>query len=295
MESLLARVRRGEVIVGDGAWGTMFLDRGLPPGRAPESWTLERPGEIARLAREYFDAGARVITTNTFGGSPARLRQHGLADRLEDVNRTAVELVRDAVSDNAYVSASVGPTGLLLKPLGDADPAEIGEGFERQIQVLASAGADVICIETMTDLVEAGLAVAAARRVAPSAPIIATMTFDVTPRGPFTIMGVSIEQAARTLEEAGAHIVGANCGAGVEDMVEVARGFASHTGLPIAVRSNAGLPYRTGGRLVYPDSPDRFAAACAGLLAHRVAIVGGCCGTTPAHIQALARIVHASC
>lgn len=293
MEPLLARVRRGEVIVADGAWGTMFIDRGLPPGRAPESWTLERPGEIARLAREYLDAGAGIITTNTFGGSPARLGQHGLAGRLEAINRRAVELVRDAVDDHAYVSASVGPSGVLLKPLGDADPAEIGEGFERQIQLLASAGADVICIETMTDLVEARLAVAAARRVAPSVPVIATMTFDVTPRGPFTIMGISTELAARALEEAGADIVGANCGAGVEAMVEVARSFASHTELPIAVRSNAGLPRRSGGRLEYPDSPERFAAASAGLLTHKVVIIGGCCGTTPAHIQALARIVHA--
>lgn len=293
VEPLLARVRRGEVIVADGAWGTMFLERGLPPGCAPESWTLERPDEIARLAREYLDAGASIITTNTFGGSPARLRPHGLADRLEAINRTAVELVRDVVDDHAYVSASVGPSGLLLKPLGDADPVEIGEGFEQQIQVLASAGADVICIETMTDLVEARLAAAAARRAAPSVPIIATMTFDVTPRGPFTVMGVSIEQAAQGLEEAGADIVGANCGEGVEAMVEVVRSFRSHTGLPIAVRSNAGLPRRTGGRLEYPDSPARFAAACAGLLAHNVAIVGGCCGTTPAHIQALARVVHA--
>jgi 5-methyltetrahydrofolate--homocysteine methyltransferase len=284
--AFLDRVRRGPVI-GDGAWGTMLIERGLAIGRAPETWTLERPGDISALAREYVEAGAEIITTNTFGGSPTRLGQHGLGARLYDVNRRGVELARAAAGERAYVSASVGPTGLLLRPLGDADPAAVEDGYREQIRALAAGGADVICIETMTDLGEATLAVRAARAVAPALPVMATMTFDLTPRGPFTMMGVPVERAVTGLAEAGASIVGANCGNGVDAMAEVARAFRACTALPIAVRPNAGLPERRGGRLVYLESPEHFAEAAAALIDRGIAIVGGCCGTTPAHIRAL--------
>jgi 5-methyltetrahydrofolate--homocysteine methyltransferase len=287
LEPLLDRVRRGTVIA-DGAWGSVLLARGLAAGRPPETWTLERPGAIAALAREYLDAGAEIVTTNTFGASPSRLRLHGLEDRLEEINRRGVEIARRAAGGRAYVSASIGPSGLLLQPLGDGDPAAIEEGFLRQIAAAAAAGTDAVCVETMTDLTEAALAIRAARSAAPGIPVIATMTFDLTPRGPHTIMGVSVAQAARGLEEAGADIVGANCGAGVDAMVEVARAFRRHTTLPIAVRPNAGLPERRGGSLVYHDTPERFASAAAALFAIGVAVLGGCCGTTPAHIRALA-------
>jgi 5-methyltetrahydrofolate--homocysteine methyltransferase len=293
LDPLLARLGRGEVIVGDGAWGTMLLERGLAAGRPPESWTLERPEVIAAIAREYVDAGAEIITTNTFGGSPWRLRQHGLGDRIEAINRIGVELALGAAGDRAYVAASVGPTGRLLKPFGEADPSEVEEGFARQVEALASGGARLFCIETMADIVEATLAVRAARRLSPGATVIATMTFGATPRGPFTVMGVPVAEAARRLEEAGADVVGANCGEGVDVMVEVARAFATHTRLPIAVRPNAGTPERRAGRLMYPDTPARFAARAHALLSAGVAIVGGCCGTTPAHITALAAQVRA--
>jgi 5-methyltetrahydrofolate--homocysteine methyltransferase len=286
LEPLLVRLRRGG-LVADGAWGSVLLARGLPPGHPPEAWTLDRPHTIKALAREYLDAGAELVTTNTFGGSPSRLRLHHLDDRLDEVNRRGVEIVRGAVAGRAYVSASIGPSGLLLKPFGEADPGAIEEGFRRQASVLASAGADAICIETMTDLIEASCAIRAARAAAPGVPIVATMSFDLTPRGPHTIMGVSVAQAARGLADAGADIVGANCGTGVDAMIEVARAFQASTSLPIAIRPNAGLPERQGERLVYRETPERFAAAAVALLAGGIAIVGGCCGTTPAHIRAL--------
>lgn len=287
MEALLSRLSRGDVIVGDGAWGTELFARGLPLGQPPESWTLEQPEVIGAIARDYMDAGAEIITTNTFGGSPARLRQHGLADRMQEINTQGVALARDVARERAYVSASVGPTGLLLRPVGDADPVDVADGFARQIAALASAGVDIICIETMTDLREAILAVEAARRGAPGTAVIATMTFDRTPRGPFTIMGVSVAEAARGLERAGADVVGANCGTGVEAMIAVSDEFSRHTGLPIAVRPNAGNPERRGSRLVYPDTPERFGEAAATFADQGVRIIGGCCGTTPAHIRAL--------
>ena len=291
MKDLLTRLRAGDVLVGDGAWGTLLMARGVRPGEAPESLNLTRPRVIEEIALLYLEAGADLITTNTFGGSPARLRQFGLDGETEAVNRAAVEAVRRAARGRAYVSASVGPSGHLLKPYGDADSADIGAGYERQIRALAEAGADLVCIETMTDLAEATLAVRAARTVAPDLPVMATMTFETTRRGFFTVMGVSVAQAIRGLSEAGADILGSNCGNGSAAMVAIAGDFKALTGRPIAIQPNAGLPEPRDGSLVYPETPEFMAEQARGLLAAGVAIIGGCCGTTPAHIRALREIV----
>lgn len=286
MKGFRERLAEG-VIVGDGAWGTMLADRGLPAGDAPERWTLDRPDVITEIARAYADAGAELITTNTFGASPMRLAQHQLAEQCDAINRRGVELVRSAAAGRAYVSASIGPVGRLLAPLGDAHPDEVARGFEEQGRALVAAGADVICIETMTDIEEAKLAVCAVRRASADVPIIATMTFEMTPRGPFTIMGVSVAEAATQLPLAGADVVGANCGAGVEEMWSVAEAFRACATSPVAIQPNAGLPVRRDGRLVYPDSVDGFADAAAALRGLGVRVIGGCCGTTPAHIRAI--------
>jgi 5-methyltetrahydrofolate--homocysteine methyltransferase len=291
MTDLRTRLAAGDVLVGDGAWGTQLMARGVLPGEAPESLNLTQPGVIEEIAALYVDAGADLITTNTFGGSPARLRQFGLDGQTEAVNRAAVEAVRRAAGGRAYASASVGPSGHLMKPYGDADPVDIGAGYERQIRALAEAGADLICIETMTDLAEAVLAVRAAKSVAPDLPVIATMTFETTRRGFFTVMGVSVEQAVRGLSEAGADILGSNCGNGSVTMVAIAREFRALTGLPIAIQPNAGLPEPLDGRLVYPETPEFMAEQARGLLAAGVAVIGGCCGTTPAHVRALRAMV----
>ena len=291
MRSLLERLASGEVLVGDGAWGTLLMSRGLGPGEAPEVLNLSRPEVLEEIARLYLEAGADLVTTNSFGGSPARLRRYGLDGRTEEINRAAVAAVRRAVGDRAYVSASVGPSGHVLKPYGDADPAEIGAGFERQIRALAGAGADLVCIETMIDLAEALLAVRAARAVAPALPVLATLTFERTRRGFFTVMGASVEQAARELGEAGADILGSNCGNGSEVMVEIAREFRVHTGRPIAIQPNAGLPEPRGGETVYPETPQFMAEQARALVQAGVNIVGGCCGTTPEHIRALRAVV----
>jgi 5-methyltetrahydrofolate--homocysteine methyltransferase len=192
------------------------------------------------------------------------------------------------------VSGSIGPGGKLLKPYGDLDPAELAECYARQARTLAEAGVDLFCIETMTDLGEARLAVAAARAAAPGAPGIATMTFEPTRRGFFTMMGVSIEKAARVLAEAGADVVGSNCGNGVEAMTAIAREFRARTEMPLAIQANAGLPESRGGALAYPETPEMFAAAVPALLAAGVQIIGGCCGTTPAHVVAIRDAVRAA-
>jgi 5-methyltetrahydrofolate--homocysteine methyltransferase len=291
MDDVRGRLARGDVILGDGAWGTLLMERGLAPGEPPELFNLDRSDVIEEIAALYLGAGAEIITTNTFGGSPLKLESVGLADRTEDINARAVAAVRRAVADRAYVSASIGPTGRLLRPFGDTEPARMAAAFERQAAALAGAGVDLFCVETMTDLDEATLAVAAIRVVAPRVPILATMTFEQTRRGFFTVMGVSIQAAALGLQTAGADIVGSNCGFGIDTMIEIAREFRKYARVPVAIQANAGLPVTRNGVTVYPETPDHVAARAPDLLASGVQIIGGCCGTTPAHIRALRALI----
>jgi 5-methyltetrahydrofolate--homocysteine methyltransferase len=292
MEPLLDRLRGGRTTIADGAWGTQLMDRGLSAGKCPESFNLERPEALAEIAKQYLDAGAEILTTNTFGGSPLKLRDYGLEGETERINRLAVEAVRAVVGEAAYVSGSVGPTGKLLEPYGDTSRDEIYSAFERQIDSLANAGADLICVETMIDLGEATAAIQAAKNVAPELPVVASMTFDPTPRGFFTVMGVDIRTAVAGLLGEGADVVGSNCGNGSETMVEVARGFKQFTDRPIIIQSNAGLPENRAGEVVYPETPDIMARRVDQLIELGVAIVGGCCGTTPDHIRAFRRCVN---
>jgi 5-methyltetrahydrofolate--homocysteine methyltransferase len=289
MEPLLQRLARGEILVGDGAWGTELMARGLEAGQCPESFNLGRPDVLAEIAVSYLDAGAQFVTTNTFGGSPLKLRSYGLEDRTEAINRRAVEVLREVAGDRAYVWGSVGPTGKMMKPYGNLEEDHVYESFERQIRALAEAGADVICVETMIDLREASLAVRAAKTAAPAIPVMATMTFDPTPRGFFTVMGTDIEGAVKGLELGGADVVGSNCGNGIETMVEIARELNRHAERPIAIQSNAGLPERREGEIVYPESPAFMAQRVPDLIGLGVAVLGGCCGTTPEHIDAIRR------
>jgi 5-methyltetrahydrofolate--homocysteine methyltransferase len=267
------------------------MERGLPEGQPPEWFALERPEVLEEIAGLYCEAGADLVTTDTFGASPLRLALHGLQASTETINRAAVEAARRAASGRAYVSASVGPTGRLLSPLGDADPEEVFSGYVEQIRALSAAGADLVCIETMTDLAEATASVKAAKTVAPHLPVVASMTFDRTPRGFFTVMGVSAAQAVAGLAEAGADVLGSNCGNGIEAMVAVAQELARHTRLPLIIQPNAGLPETDGGRTVYRETPEILGAHAPRLLDLGVSIVGGCCGTTPDHIRALRRVV----
>ena len=293
MDGLLARLTRGDVLVGDGAWGTQLMQRGLPAGQPPEWFALERPGVIEEVARLYVEAGADLVTTDTFGGSSFRLKLHGLDGERERINRQAVEAVKRAVAGRALVSASVGPSGQLLEPFGDTSPDDVEAAFEEQAAVLAVAGADLLCIETMTDLTEATRAVAAAKRAAPRLPVIATMTFDATPRGYFTVMGVSVERAVAGLVAAGADVVGSNCGTGIADMIGIAREMVRVGARHLAIQPNAGLPETRDGAVVYHETPESMATRVPELLELGVAIVGGCCGTTPLHTRAIRAAVDA--
>lgn len=285
------RLRSGEILVGDGATGTMLISEGLPPGHCLERLNLDSPERLEGLARSYVDAGSQIIQTNTFGGSPLKLALYGLDNQTEEINAAAVRIARRAAGDRVYVSGSCGPSGRLLEPYGDTNPKEVRDSFTRQIAAWVGAGVDIICIETMTDLSEASLAIAAARSVAPTTPIFASMTFDLTPRGFFTIMGVSVEQAAAGLAQAGADVVGSNCGNGMENMIRIAAEFRKHTTLPLLIQPNAGLPTMVDGRPVYSETPTQMADGYRQLLDLGVQVLGGCCGTTPAHIAALRQVV----
>ena len=291
MKDLLERIKNG-VLVADGAMGTMLMACGLKPGDVPESFNLTQPEILEKIASLYLDAGAEIIQTNTFGASPLKLSFYSLDDKTEEINRNAVLAVRKAVGERAYISASCGPSGRLLKPYGDTEPEDVYSSFERQLKTLINSGVDIICVETMTDLTEATLAIKAAKTVSPSTPVMATMTFDPTPRGFYTIMGINIEQAAKGLETAGADIIGSNCGNGIENMIKIAIEFRQKSRLPLIIQSNAGLPEIKMNTVFYPETPEFMAEKAKELVSIGVSIIGGCCGTTPEHIRALCEMLN---
>lgn len=293
MESILERIEKGEILIADGAMGSLLMARAkdLIKGKCPEFINLSRPDILEEIAGYYLEAGADIIQTNTFGGSPLKLSDYSLEDKTDEINRSAIQAVKKVVRNRAYVSASCGPSGKMLKPYGNIDHGTMCENFSRQLKVVIEAGTDIICIETMTDIQEATIAIKAAKTISSSIPVMATMTFDKNPRGFFTVMGVTIEKAARELETAGADIVGSNCGNGIENMLLIAREFRKFTSIPLIIQSNAGLPEIRDDMIIYPETPEFMAEKSKELVSVGVSIIGGCCGTTPDHIRAIAQTV----
>jgi 5-methyltetrahydrofolate--homocysteine methyltransferase len=287
MLPLRERLLQPGVILADGAMGTMLLQRGLKPGECPERFNIEKPEVLEEIAHLYLKAGAEIVQTNTFGGSPLKLAHYGLEGKTEEINIRAVSAARRAIGNRAYLSGTCGPSGRMLEPYGEASPEMVFESFLRQLKVLITEGVDLISIETMTDLTEAKLAVRAARLLSSSVPVCATLTFDATPRGFFTIMGTSIDQAVEGLTQAGADLIGSNCGNGILNMIEIAKEFVGKSRLPVVIQSNAGIPKIEDGVAVYPETPDFMAEQSRVLFKLGVKIIGGCCGTTPEHIAAM--------
>lgn len=294
MKNLLKQIENGKIFVGDGAMGTMLMERGLEPGQPPESFSLTHLEILEEIAMLYLDAGAEIIQTNTFGGSPLNLALYALEEKTEDINKNAVLAVKKTVGDQAFVSGSCGPSNKILKPYGETEPEEVYNSYERQIRTLISEGVDIICIETMIDLSEAKLAIKAAKTVSTTIPIMATMTFNLTPKGFYTVMGNAIKDAATELEQAGADIIGSNCGNGIENMIKIAKEFKEYSGLPLIIQSNAGVPERKADKSLYPETPEFMADKVQELLDIGVSVIGGCCGTTPAHIKAIRQMVNIS-
>jgi len=275
---------RERTLVLDGAMGTMLQERGLQPGQSPEELNLVMPEVVAGVHREYVAAGADIIVTNTFGGSRAKLAHYGLEGRLAEINAAAVRIAREAAGDAAYVAASIGPTGRFVEPLGDATFDEMADIFREQARALIDAGADLISLETFLDIKEIRAALIAIRELSTDIPVIAMLTFDDNGR---SVLGTSPEAAAITLEAAGATIVGSNCGLGPEGLYAVLAAMRKVTRLPLISQANAGLPQLVDGTTIFPASPLEMTTFHDRLLDLNVRIIGGCCGTTPAHIRAI--------
>lgn len=273
----------------DGAMGTMLFSAGLQFGDPPETWNLSHPDLVRRIHRSYLDAGANILMTNTFGGNRLRLSLHGLERRVAELNRTAAILLRgevDAAGGQALVAGDIGPSGSIMAPTGTLDYGEAVEVFAEQAAALAAGGVDLIWIETMSDLLEMRAAIEGVRTVAPALPVIATMTFDT--RG-HTMMGVSPEQAVTALTTWGADAIGGNCGNGPDELLAVVeRMHAANPDALLVAKSNAGMPELVDMRAVYRTDPDTMAACAVAMRDAGARIVGGCCGTTPDHLAAMA-------
>ncbi len=274
-------VARGPVLT-DGAWGTQMLARGLPPRQLPDVWNLTDPEQVEAVARSYVDAGSQVVLTNTFQANRFAL---GDAD-VAAVNRAGVEISRRAAGDRARVFASMGPSNKMLVT-GEVDEAQLRDAFTEQATALAGAGCDGIVIETMSDLTEALIALAAAR--ATGLPVVACMTFDTGKKKDRTMMGVTPGQAAEALASAGADVVGANCGTGIDTVVPICAALSAATDRPVWIKANAGMPDLVDGEVVYRMTPETFADHVDDLLTAGADFVGGCCGTDPEFIAAIAR------
>jgi methionine synthase I (cobalamin-dependent) len=271
-------------IVTDGAWGTQLQELGLPIGACPDAWNLTHPERVEQVARDYVDAGSRVILTNTFGANRFILQRHGLADQAEAINQAGVAISRRAAAGRAKVFASVGPTGVMLM-MGETSEDDVKAAYRAQIDAIGAAGADAVVIETQSDPAEACLAVAAARDT--GLPVVACMTFDSGAHRDRTMMGTTPEKAAEILLEAGADIIGANCGQGIADYVALCRRLHAACGRPVWIKANAGLPERRDGKAVYKQTPEDFAAFVPPLIEAGAGFIGGCCGTTPRFIRAV--------
>ena len=281
-------ISRGPVVT-DGAWGTELQARGLALGEFPDAWNLKHPDRVLEVAKAYVEAGSHIILTNTFGANRPRLASDGLADGVVEINRAGVQLSSQAAaSRGAKVFASMGPSGkmLLSEEIG---AEELRAAFAEQANAIAAAGAHGIVIETMADLEEARLAVSAAH--ATGLPVVACMVFDSGKNKDRTMMGTTPEQAAEGLAEAGADVIGANCGQGIAGFVGLCQRFHAATKLPIWIKANAGLPQVVDGKARYQATPEEFASYIPQLIQAGAAFVGGCCGTRPDFIRAVRQVI----
>ncbi|NPD87525.1 MAG: hypothetical protein HGN29_02310 [Asgard group archaeon] len=273
-----------ELIILDGAMGSLLIDQGLPAGAPPEIWNVSNPDKIKKIHQKYFDAGSNVVLTNTFGGSGLKLAAYKRENSIEEYNRKAVEIAIESCPENGYIAGDIGPSGTFLLPVGDITTIDFESNYQEQMQILADAGVDLFFIETMVDLQEAEAAVKSVKSVS-KLPVFVSMTYKKTKRGFFTIMGNSIEQCVASLQKLGVDAIGANCTIGSDDMIELIKELNLLTELPIIAKPNAGQPQLIKGETVYPTTSKDFAKDISQIVKNNARIVGGCCGTDPGFIE----------
>jgi len=280
-------VRDGRVLISDGACGTFLQQHGMEAGECPELWNVDHPDVVRDMAEKYIEAGSDMVQTNSFGGSRYKLEAFELSDRTIELNKAAASLAREAAGEDHWVIASVGPTGKMVL-MGDVTEDDFYNVFKEQAQALAEGGADGICVETMSAVDEAVQAVKAAKENT-DCEVMSTLTYEPSKQGGYrTMMGVSPTEGAKAALDAGADIIGANCGNGIEGMIDVVKEIrAVDANVPILVHANAGLPQTVNGEMVFPEKPQEMAEKVPKLIDAGANIIGGCCGTTPEHISAM--------
>jgi 5-methyltetrahydrofolate--homocysteine methyltransferase len=283
------RLKNGKVLLLDGAMGTQLMLRGIKSNETSETWILERPDDVSEIHKDYFDAGADIVLTNTFGGTPTKLSHFGLKEKAAEINEKAARLAKSVCPEGRFVAGDMGPTGKLLKPYGDAEGGELFADFELQAKALAEGGADLIVVETMMDLNEAELALKAA--LTTGLPVFVSVTFDKKKRGYFTMMGNKPEDVVKSLIDLGATAVGTNCTLRIGDMVDLVKEISAASTVPVIAEPNAGSPELEDGKPKYLDGPKEFAEKVPDLISAGAAIVGGCCGTTPETTREMRKVI----
>jgi len=290
MGIVLDTLREKHLLVSDGIYGTILHSIGLKGGDCAEEWNISHPDEVRSIAAAFLQAGSDIVTTNTFGGSALTLKRTGYQDKVAEFNESGVRHSLEA-APGVIVAASVGPTGEFIEPIGNVTYEQMDEVFSEQIASMLHAGAMAICVETMTSIEEATCAIRAAKKLDASVDVLATMTFDTTPKGYRTLMGVDPSRAAEALVEAGADVIGSNCGQGIDQMISVAAELRKYTDKPIAIQPNAGIPALVQGKVVFPSSPEYMASRVRDIVDAGANIIGGCCGVTPKHIKKMKAVV----
>jgi 5-methyltetrahydrofolate--homocysteine methyltransferase len=285
MPSFVDRLAERHVLITDGATGTNFQEMGLAPGLAPEDWVFDAPDSVRELHARFARAGSEFALTCSFGANSARLADGPLAGRVRELNIRAVELAREVVGEEGLVGGSIGPTGQLVEPYGPLTRELCEAAYAEQAQALVDGGVDVLVLETFFVLEEALWAVDAIRGVS-EVPLIISFSFD---QGTRTMMGVSPADVVAAFQPLGVAAIGANCGRSLEDNDSVVREFLQATSVPVWIKPNAGIPQVLGDRVVYEADPTTLAAHVADYARQGARIVGGCCGTTPEHVAAIAR------
>jgi 5-methyltetrahydrofolate--homocysteine methyltransferase len=290
MSKFLNEIKKPGVFLCDGAMGTELQKRGLAVGVCPEEYNVTNPKIIKEIHQDYFNAGARLVETNTFGANSLRLKFYGFENRVREFNIAGALLAREVCPINSFVAGSIGPLGEMIEPLGEISEQHAYNVFAEQIKALQEGGVDVLFIETMMALDEAIIAVKSAKENS-NLPVSITMTFELGKAGLRTPWGVDIKTAVDALSRLGVDIIGANCGRGFDEMIEVIKEMKSLTELPILVQANAGLPEWVDGVSVYTETPEMIAPKVEKIISLGVKLIGGCCGTTPAHIKKMNAVI----